>query len=99
MVCIHLILLLRSVLGCRRSHEAALFVFVVVFAEAARGGRVEAVEYLITEHNVDVNERTNKGKGGTPLWWAEKSLRPDHDVIALLKRHGAVAIAPQKKGD
>jgi len=51
---------------------------------------------LIKEHGVDVNERTNEGSGGTPLWWAEHRLRPNHPVIALLKRHGAVAIAPQE---
>jgi prolyl 4-hydroxylase len=43
--------------------------------EAARSGRTNVVEYLV-EEGVDVNERTNDGKGGSPLWWAEHMLPP-----------------------
>jgi prolyl 4-hydroxylase len=43
--------------------------------EAARMGRTNIIEYLI-EEGADVNERTNEGKGGSPLWWAEHMLPP-----------------------
>lgn len=64
--------------------------------EAARGGNTETVEFLLRpEFGVDLNARTNKGEGGTPLWWAERELPADHPVIALLRERGAVAIAPE----
>lgn len=63
--------------------------------EAARAGRYKVLKYLIEEHKVDVNERTNRGTGGSPLWWAEKSESGDPEVIKLLKEHGARAIAPE----
>jgi prolyl 4-hydroxylase len=43
--------------------------------EAARSGRTNVIEYLV-EEGADVNERTNDGKGGSPLWWAEHMLPP-----------------------
>jgi prolyl 4-hydroxylase len=43
--------------------------------EAARSGRTNILEYLV-EEGADVNERTNDGKGGSPLWWAEHMLPP-----------------------
>lgn len=64
--------------------------------EAARSGKTETLAYLIEVHKADVNERTNDGEGATPLWWAEHLLPPDHEAIALLRRHGAVAIAPHE---
>ena len=36
--------------------------------EAARAGRAKAIEYLIKE-GAQVNERTNNGQGGSPLWY------------------------------
>ena len=63
--------------------------------EAARSGEVEVIKYLIDDHDVDVNERTNGGYGGSPLFWAEHALHPDHEAIALLRRRGAVAIPPE----
>jgi Ankyrin repeats (3 copies) len=63
--------------------------------EAARAGNLEAVEFLLRpEFGVDVNERTNNGDGGSPLWWAEQELPTNHPVIKYLKQRGAVAIAP-----
>ena len=29
---------------------------------------------------VDINERTNNGEGGSPLWWAEHSLPEDSEA-------------------
>lgn len=67
--------------------------------EAARSGSTDVMKFLIDEYGVDVNERTNGGNGGSPLWWAEKELPKQHAVIKLLQEHGAVAIAPLKDKD
>ena len=56
--------------------------------EAVRSGELKVVEYLV-EHGADVNDRTNQGKGGTPLFWAEQMLDKDHPVVAYLKKKGA----------
>ena len=45
----------------------------------------------------DINARTNDGKGGTALWWAEHGLPENHKVIQILKRNGAISIAPFQK--
>lgn len=62
--------------------------------EAARGGRAETVEYLL-EQGAQVNERTNNGQGGNPLWWAEKDKIGNAETIRILKENGAVALAPR----
>lgn len=61
--------------------------------EAARAGQAEVVEYLIKEGS-GVNVRTNGGNGGTALWWAQQLFDDDHPAIQVLKRNGAVNIAP-----
>ena len=43
-----------------------------------------------------VNERTNNGKGGNALWWAEKKQTKQHvATVAVLKKYGAVKLAPR----
>ena len=65
--------------------------------EAARGGCTEAVKFLVETYRVaDINARTNGGDGGTALWWAEQ-LPENHEVIQILKRNGAISIAPFQK--
>ena len=69
--------------------------------EAARAGKTDIVEYLLKrgkEKNakVDINERTNQGKGANALWWAKQQLPDAHPVIKLLEQHGAVAVAPNE---
>jgi hypothetical protein len=61
--------------------------------EAARAGRAEIIQFLIDTHGVDVNERTNQGNGGSPLYWAEQS--GDKETIKLLKSHGAKSYKPE----
>ena len=52
--------------------------------EASRGGNVEAIELLLF-HKADVNERTNHGKGGSPLYWARKTNGDDHETVKYLE--------------
>ena len=82
----------------RLAFSRSLVSFKLSRTEAARSGEVEVIKYLIDEHDVDVNERTNGGHGGTPLFWAEHALHPNHEAIALLRRRGAVAIPPELNG-
>jgi len=63
--------------------------------EAVRGGHYKLVMFLI-EKGVDVNARTNRGTGGSPLWWAETKHGEDHPITVLLKKHGAISHQPQQ---
>lgn len=62
--------------------------------EAARSGHVHVLKYLLKE-GARVNERTNDGEGGNPLWWAEKNAEGNQEAIKLLKKHGAVSLKPR----
>ena len=57
--------------------------------EAARGGHLDVVEYLLDEAGLGANERTHRGSGGTPLWWAKKSHGKTHG-----KTHGSLVRWP-----
>ncbi len=62
--------------------------------EAARAGNVGGVQLLISA-GADVSLRTGRGgKGGTALWWAIQRYGEDHDVVKLLRAHGAPEIGP-----
>jgi prolyl 4-hydroxylase len=65
--------------------------------EAARSGEIEVLKFLV-EHGADVNERTNEGAGGTPLFWAEQMLPKDSEAVLFLKAQGAKNIPPMPKG-
>ena len=55
---------------------------------------------LITFLGAQVNERTNHGKGGNALWWAEKKQTKQHkQTAAILKKYGGVKLAPKGKKD
>lgn len=62
--------------------------------EAARGGHTDVIEYLLKE-GAKVNERTNNGEGGTPLWWAEKKPEKNKEAIQLLKNYGGLSLQPK----
>ena len=64
--------------------------------EAARSGHEDVLEFLI-EKGANLNTRTNKGQGGTPLWWAEKSHGKNHPVSKMLAKNGAISVGPRKK--
>jgi hypothetical protein len=60
--------------------------------EAVRAGHVPVVQFLV-ENGANVNERTNHGKGGSPLWWARQSHDDErHPVIEFLLGAGAEEI-------
>jgi len=63
--------------------------------EAARRGQTAVIKYLLENYDHDVNERTNDGRGGTALFWAEQMLDEDHEVINYLKKKGAKNISPE----
>jgi hypothetical protein len=65
--------------------------------EAARSGETETIKFLV-KHGADVNERTNHGRGGTPLFWAEQLLDPTHPTVVFLKKQGAKNIPPRANG-
>jgi Ankyrin repeats (3 copies) len=54
--------------------------------EAARGGHLDVLKYLV-DRGANLTAKTEGG--GTPLWWARSSLRPDHPVVEYLKEIGA----------
>jgi len=54
--------------------------------EAARAGHYEIVDFLI-DHGADLSGMTKYG--GTPLWWARRSLHEGHHVIGFLEELGA----------
>jgi len=64
--------------------------------EAARGGQADVLEYLL-EEGAQVNERTNNNKGGNPLFWAKTDPKKNAKAIAVLEKHGGVAIEPYDK--
>lgn len=54
--------------------------------EAARGGNLGALKYLI-QMGADVGSTTKYG--GTPLWWAKRMLPSKHAVVQYLEGIGA----------
>lgn len=62
--------------------------------EAARGGHVDVVDFLIKK-GANLNTRTNKGEGGTALWWAETTHGKNHPVSQLLASKGALSLGPK----
>ncbi len=61
--------------------------------EAARGGHQEVLEWLLQE-GANINQRTHKGSGGSPLWWAKKFRGNKHKIVAYMEEHGAIEIPP-----
>ncbi len=62
--------------------------------EAARAGNLAGVQLLV-EDGCDLTSRRGRaGKGGTALWWAVQRYGEDHDVVRLLRSHGALEDGP-----
>jgi prolyl 4-hydroxylase len=62
--------------------------------EAARGGHTEALEFLIN-NGADINARTHKGSGVTPLRITVSAHDEDHPAAQYLKSLGAVNAGPE----
>ena len=59
-----------------------------------RSGLVSIIEFLYSK-GADINSREGtNGKGGSPLWWAKKSLPKNHEALKRLVELGAKEIAP-----
>ena len=53
------------------------------------------MEYLISESGSHlINNRTNNGIGPSALWLAEKDLKKNKEAIRVLKKGGAISLAP-----
>uniref|UniRef100_A0A7S2UHM2 Uncharacterized protein n=1 Tax=Attheya septentrionalis TaxID=420275 RepID=A0A7S2UHM2_9STRA len=61
--------------------------------EASRGGHKNVVELLV-EHGQDINERTNHGSGGSPLYLATQAHSDDHPLVRYFISIGALNIGP-----
>lgn len=71
-----------------------------VLHEMARAGRLEAVKFLVTEGNANVNSRTSReSNGGSVLYHATNRLGSDHPVVRYLVSVGAKLIAPGEKDE
>ncbi len=66
-----------------------------ISSEAVRGGHIHVAEYLISK-GLDINFRTHKGTGGSPLWWAKHVHGKNHEVVHYLESKGAKLIAPDE---
>jgi ankyrin repeat protein len=62
--------------------------------EASRGGHLDTVEFLL-ENGADVNARTHKGMGVSPLKIAREALGDDHIVVKFLEELGAKEFSPE----
>jgi len=63
--------------------------------EAARGCQTNVIKYLI-EKKVDLNVRTNSGRGATAVWWAEEENGHDRECVTLLTKAGGIRQAPKR---
>lgn len=62
------------------------FLFLQAIHEAARGGYLDILRFLIN-NGADIGAVTNTG--GTPLWWARRFLEADDPLIGYLASIGA----------
>ena len=66
--------------------------------EAAVNGHEDLVELLLL-HGANINARTNGGRGGTPLFFAQHKLGVKHPIVRYLVDNGALSIPPDKFKD
>lgn len=62
--------------------------------EGARGGHKDVLDLLI-KHGANINERTNHGKGGSPLYLAKQAHGKHHPSVKFLEEMGAEYIEPE----
>ena len=84
--CLHRILSLWTIFCIR---------FLLYTDVAARGGHADVLEYLISEGGSHlINDRTDNGVGPNALWLAENNLEKNKEAIGVLKKSGAISLAP-----
>ena len=49
---------------------------------------------LLVGYGADVNDRTNHGRGASPLYLAEENRGKNHPIVKILKELGALSIGP-----
>lgn len=62
--------------------------------EAARGGHLDTIEFLL-ENGADLNARTHKGSGVSPLKIAREAHGDEHVVVQFLRELGAQELGPE----
>jgi len=62
--------------------------------EGARAGHTEVLKILV-EHGADVNERTQNGLGGSPLYYAKENHGKKHASVKYLESLGAKYLEPE----
>jgi len=62
--------------------------------EGVRLGDLQVVDFLV-DQGVDINARTQGGRGFSPLWLAQATHGPDHHVTVRLRELGAEEIDPE----
>jgi len=62
--------------------------------EGARGGHVDIVKVLY-ERGARVNQRSDRGRGGTPLFYAKETHGEDHPVVKFLVHIGGLDLGPE----
>ena len=61
--------------------------------EGARAGHEDVVQLLV-DRGASINQRTNQGAGGTPLYFSIQDNGEDHPVSQLLLSLGGLSIGP-----
>jgi len=62
--------------------------------EGARGGHTDVLKLLV-EHGANINERTDHGRGGSPLYLAIQGHGKRHTSVKYLQSIGAELIEPE----
>ena len=63
--------------------------------EGARKVHLNIVSLLVNKYKSNINERTQFGEGGTPLFYAEQHNDDNHPIIDVMKALGAINIGPE----
>jgi len=62
--------------------------------EGARGGHTDVLLFLV-QNGANINERTNQGRGGSPLFYAQEAHGKRHASVKYLNSLGAQYIEPE----
>lgn len=62
--------------------------------EGARGGHVDIVK-ILHEKGARINQRSSRGRGGTPLFYAKERHGEEHPVVKFLEEIGGLDLGPE----